>query len=107
MAASRTAARAKDAAVEDARSVAGYTRDLAASGAYVYPLLGALYVLRRPKQTLAGENLRAKLVSALITALVTLVLMFSFTYLPQVAVLAFVSGPLGASLSLCLLVARP
>lgn len=64
------------------------------SGAWMYPIRGIFYLVSRPKLL---QPLLPTLGTALLVSVGVLVGMFFVTYLPQVAVLAFVSGPLGES----------
>lgn len=64
------------------------------SGAWIYPIRGIFYLVSRPKLL---QPLLPTLGTALLVSVGVLVAMFFLTYLPQVAVLAFVSGPLGES----------
>ncbi|RSH83887.1 hypothetical protein EHS25_005502 [Saitozyma podzolica] len=61
------------------------------SGAWAYPLLGIPYLLSHP--SLVRPILPA-LFKGVVLSIAVLVALFFFAYLPQVAVLAFVSGPL-------------
>ncbi|ORY27792.1 hypothetical protein BCR39DRAFT_537237 [Naematelia encephala] len=66
-------------------------RQAVSSGAWWYPLRGIIYMLANPNLV---RPLVPALVKGLLMAGVTVLLLFTFTYLPQVAILAFVSGPL-------------
>lgn len=77
--------------VEDSKAIGSVTVEAVASGAYIYPLKGVFYLLSNRSIWASVAPLVYK--SALLSAAV-LAFMFMFTYLPQVAILAFVSGPL-------------
>ncbi|CAG7851027.1 SubName: Full=Uncharacterized protein {ECO:0000313/EMBL:CCA74090.1} [Serendipita indica DSM 11827] len=78
-------------AKEQITSAAVIAREAAYSGAYIWPIQGQYHFLTHP--TLLKPVLPAILSATLFTICVTIAL-FVFTYLPTVAVLAFVSGPL-------------
>ncbi|KAL7422478.1 hypothetical protein Q5752_003126 [Cryptotrichosporon argae] len=85
----------KDAFVDSARrqvaEAGAVAADAATSGAWAYPLLGAYYLLTHP--TLL-RPLVPVIFKGVVLSLGVLAFLFAFTYLPQVAVLAFISGPL-------------
>ncbi|GAA97692.1 uncharacterized protein L969DRAFT_26820 [Mixia osmundae IAM 14324] len=66
-------------------------KDFASSGTYLYPLQGILYAVQHPGLLMSVKGV---LVKCLTASTITVVLMFILTYLPQVGMLAFVSGPL-------------
>ena len=77
-------------AANEANRVAHLTRDAALSKAYFYPIKGVFYLLRHrslQKPLLSRLAPTATLAAGVVSS------MFFFTYLPQVAVLAFVEGP--------------
>ncbi|KAK4703917.1 hypothetical protein P7C70_g2293, partial [Phenoliferia sp. Uapishka_3] len=76
---------------EDATAVGSLASEALQSGAYVYPLRGVVYFVSHPK---LFESVRPIIVKSITMSAIVLVLMAVFTYLPQVAVLALVSGPL-------------
>ncbi|KAJ9110762.1 hypothetical protein QFC20_002803 [Naganishia adeliensis] len=65
--------------------------DAVTSGAWIYPIRGIIYMLSHP--TLL-QPMIPTLLKAAAAAVGVIVAMFFFTYLPQVAVLALVTGPL-------------
>ncbi|RJE19439.1 hypothetical protein PHISCL_08228 [Aspergillus sclerotialis] len=77
--------------LDDLICIKNFIRDALKSGAYLYPLKGILYFLRR-------KPLRTPLVTRTVpTATIGLSVttaMFFFTYVPQAAILAFTNGPL-------------
>jgi hypothetical protein len=84
----------KDAAAiakEQITGAAVIAKEAAQSGAYIWPLQGQYHFVTHP--TLIKPILPALITSTIFTVCVTIAL-FVFTYLPTVAVLAFVSGPL-------------
>ncbi|GAA6002955.1 hypothetical protein JCM10207_001917 [Rhodosporidiobolus poonsookiae] len=80
-----------EAAKQDGRAVAGLATEAAKSGAYIYPFYGILYFARHPRLV---ESLKPLIVRSLSISMITIAAMFTFTYLPQVGVLALISGPL-------------
>ncbi|KDE07691.1 hypothetical protein MVLG_02150 [Microbotryum lychnidis-dioicae p1A1 Lamole] len=83
----RAAAQAKS----DVQSVGKLGADAAKSGAYLYPIYGLIYFLRNPK---LFNSVRVALYRGVMWSICITVGMFIVTYLPQVAVLSVVSGPL-------------
>ncbi|SGY13346.1 BQ5605_C010g05840 [Microbotryum silenes-dioicae] len=83
----RAAAQAKS----DVQSVGKLGADAAKSGAYLYPIYGLIYFLRNPK---LFNSVRVALYHGVMWSICITVGMFIVTYLPQVAVLSVVSGPL-------------
>ncbi|BEJ15391.1 hypothetical protein CspHIS471_0411580 [Cutaneotrichosporon sp. HIS471] len=73
------------------RGVTSMAADAVTSGAWAYPLRGALYILTHP--TLIGPVLPL-LLRALLTSAGVVAACFFFLYLPQVAWLALFTGPL-------------
>ncbi|KAJ5211185.1 hypothetical protein N7491_011005 [Penicillium cf. griseofulvum] len=83
----------KDAVLAEAKSTQAIAQDVITSGAYLYPFKGIVYFathkdLWRPFISRAGQTITLGLG-------VTSV-MFFFTYMPQMAIMAFTSGPLAA-----------
>ncbi|KAJ5109969.1 hypothetical protein N7532_002614 [Penicillium argentinense] len=83
----------KDAVIAEANSVREASQDVLMSGAYLYPFKGIFYFathkgLWGPFMSRAGRTI--SLGMGVTTA------MFFFTYVPQMAVMAFTSGPLAA-----------
>lgn len=72
--------------------VAHEAKEAVISHTYLYPPLGALYLLRHPS---LWPPLLKKLPACLILSVVVVGTMFLVTYVPQAAVLSFVDGPLG------------
>ncbi|ORX41188.1 hypothetical protein BD324DRAFT_613564 [Kockovaella imperatae] len=85
----------KDAFAESAKrqvsDAGGVASEAVTSGAWAYPILGVFYLVSHPKVV---KPIMPALVRGTIMSLMTIGALFTFTYLPQVAVLAFVSGPL-------------
>ncbi|KAJ9113952.1 hypothetical protein QFC19_000148 [Naganishia cerealis] len=65
--------------------------DAVSSGAWIYPIKGIIYLLSHPSLL---QPMIPTLLKAALTAVGVIAAMFFFTYLPQVAVLALVTGPL-------------
>lgn len=63
-----------------------------ASRAYIYPPLGALYLLNHPS---LWPPLLSRMLPCLALSIGVVVPMFLVTYLPQAAVLTMVNGPIG------------
>ncbi|KAJ5055338.1 hypothetical protein NUH16_010901 [Penicillium rubens] len=83
----------KDAVLAEAKNSQAVVHDVITSGAYLYPFKGIVYFathkdLWRPFISRAGRTitLGVGVTSA----------MFFFTYMPQMAIMAFTSGPLAA-----------
>ncbi|BGP16926.1 hypothetical protein JCM10213_007371 [Rhodosporidiobolus nylandii] len=87
----RQVAKGVESAKEDATAIAHLGSEAAKSGAYLYPFYGIVYFVQHPRLV---ESLKPLIVRSLSISMVTLALMATFTYLPQVGVLALVSGPL-------------
>ncbi|KAL9102037.1 MAG: hypothetical protein Q9163_002770 [Psora crenata] len=90
----------KEVAIGEANRIKALSSDAARSGAYLYPLRGIFYFATHRS---LWKPLLDKLVPTLSLGLGITALMFTFTYLPQMAVMAFTSGPL-APISAALLV---
>ncbi|KAK4688815.1 hypothetical protein P7C73_g1312, partial [Tremellales sp. Uapishka_1] len=80
-----------ESAMRQVKEVGAVAQDAVVSGAWAYPLLGIYYLVSHP--TLA-KPLLPTLFQGLLMSLAVVAAMFFLTYLPQVAVLAIVSGPL-------------
>ncbi|KZV71543.1 hypothetical protein PENSPDRAFT_650559 [Peniophora sp. CONT] len=84
-----------DAFTESAKrqvaQVGEVAQDAVLGGVWIYPILGIFYILSHPSLI---RPLLPALSKGILIALATVVVFFTFTYLPQVAVLVFVSGPL-------------
>ncbi|SCV69956.1 BQ2448_1350 [Microbotryum intermedium] len=89
----RAAAQAK----ADVQSVGKLGADAAKSGAYLYPIYGLFYFLRNPK---LFNSVKGPLYRGVVWSIGITVAMFIVTYLPQVAVLSVVSGPLAVPIVL-------
>ncbi|KAK3674316.1 hypothetical protein LTR78_005785 [Recurvomyces mirabilis] len=88
-----TATRVKETAQHEVERVAKIAEEGAKSGAYVYPLRGILFLATHKD---LYKPLFARLAPTLTLGVGITTIMFLFTYLPQVAVLVFTSGPLAA-----------
>ncbi|KIR42613.1 hypothetical protein I307_00961 [Cryptococcus deuterogattii 99/473] len=82
------------------QEVGAIAQDGLSSGAWIYPLLGILYLFSHP--TLIRPLLPVIIKGILMSAGVVTAL-FAFAYLPQVAVLAVISGPLAFALAIPLI----
>ena len=83
----------KDAALAEAKSVQEASEGVLRSGAYLYPIKGVIYFIThkelwRPFVSRAGRTITLGMG---VTSF-----MFFFTYVPQMAIMAFTSGPLAA-----------
>jgi len=81
----------KDVAVDQIRLAATIGSEAVSSGVYLYPLEGIYYLLGHPK---LWKPMRKPLLYSLALSIFITVNLFIWTYLPQVAVLAIVNGPL-------------
>ncbi|WVQ84119.1 hypothetical protein IAT38_006264 [Cryptococcus sp. DSM 104549] len=72
-------------------------QDGVTSGAWAYPILGIYHLLSHPSLI---KPLLPTLFKGILMSAGVVVALFAFTYLPQVAVLAFVSGPLAFGLAI-------
>jgi hypothetical protein len=81
----------KEVAVEEADRIKTLASDAARSGAYLYPLKGIAYYLSHRE---LWKPLTAKLAPTITMGIGITTFMFVFTFLPQMAVMAFTSGPL-------------
>jgi len=88
-----TRAKAKEVAVEDFNKAKALAHSAAKSGAYLYPIKGVLYFLSHRS---LWKPLLSKLAPTMTLSVGVIAFMFIFTYLPQLAVLVFVNGPLAA-----------
>ncbi|OWZ45806.1 hypothetical protein C356_03065 [Cryptococcus neoformans c45] len=89
-----------ESARRQVQEVGVIAQDGLSSGAWIYPLLGILYLFSHP--TLIRPLLPVIFKGVLMSAGVIAVL-FTFAYLPQVAVLAVISGPLAFVLAIPLI----
>ncbi|KAK4051381.1 hypothetical protein OIV83_002865 [Microbotryomycetes sp. JL201] len=78
-------------AKDDVKSVGGFASEAVKSGGYLYPIYGIIYLLRNPRLL---NGVRPALYKSAMWSAITTVALFVVTYLPQVAVLALVTGPL-------------
>jgi len=85
--------KAKEVAVEDFNAFKTMAESAAKSGAYIYPIKGIFYFISN--RTL-WKPLLSKLVPTMSLSVGVIAFMFIFAYLPQLAVLVFVNGPLAA-----------
>ncbi|WWD22116.1 hypothetical protein CI109_106605 [Kwoniella shandongensis] len=92
-----------ESAKRQVKEVGDTAQDALTSGAWAYPLLGVYYLATHPAlvKPLLPTLFKGVLMSAGVVAG-----LFAFTYLPQVAVLAFVSGPLAFVLAVPLLLSE-
>jgi len=86
-------AKAKEVAIEDFNKAKILAHSAAKSGAYLYPIKGIFYFLTHRS---LWKPLLSKLVPTMSLSVGVIAFMFIFTYLPQLAVLVFVNGPLAA-----------
>lgn len=89
----KVSAKAKEVAGEDFNKARALAQSAAKSGAYLYPIKGIVYFVSH--RTL-WKPLVSKLFPTMSLSLAVIVFMFVFAYLPQLAVLVFVNGPLAA-----------
>ncbi|KAK4102711.1 hypothetical protein N658DRAFT_321212 [Parathielavia hyrcaniae] len=89
--ASRIADKAQEVAKEDIDKAKVLLNDAARSGSYLYPIKGIIYFFGHPE---LWKPLRSRIVPYLTLYSGVLGSMFFFTYLPQLAIMAFVNGPL-------------
>lgn len=85
--------KATEVAKEDFEKYMALAKDAVNSGAYFYPLKGIFYFV---SHRALWKPLLSRLIPTLTLSVGVLAFMFIFTYLPQVAVLTFVNGPLAA-----------
>ncbi|KAF6233588.1 hypothetical protein HO173_008145 [Letharia columbiana] len=83
----------RDVAVGEADRIKTLTVQAARSAAYLYPVKGIYYFLSHRS---LWKPLTTKLAPTMTLGLGVTTFMFLFTYVPQVAVMAFTSGPLAA-----------
>ncbi|CAL3968014.1 unnamed protein product [Diplocarpon coronariae] len=86
-------AKAKEVAVEDFNKAKALAQSAAKSGAYIYPIKGVFYFVSHRS---LWKPLLSKLVPTMSLSVAVIAFMFLFAYLPQLAVLVFVNGPLAA-----------
>lgn len=81
----------KETAKEDIQRAKVFAQDAARSGGYLYPFRGILYYVSHRD---LWKPLLSKLAPSVTLGLGITVFMFTFTYIPQAAILALVNGPL-------------
>ncbi|GAA5897891.1 hypothetical protein JCM5296_004962 [Sporobolomyces johnsonii] len=90
-------------AKDDVKAVSSLGAQAVKSTAYLYPIHGIVYLLNHPK---LAKSLTPLLMRSVGISAITIIIMMLWTYLPQVAVLAFVSGPLAFIAALPLVLAE-
>lgn len=85
------AGKAQEVAKEDYDKARVLLNHAAKSGSYLYPIKGIFYFVTHPE---LWKPLRSKLLPYLTLYSSVLGSMFFFTYIPQLAIMAFVNGPL-------------
>ncbi|GAA6060055.1 hypothetical protein JCM10212_001052 [Sporobolomyces blumeae] len=90
-------------AKEDAKAISSLGTEAVRSAAYLYPLRGLFYVLQHPKM---ARSLTPLLMRTLGISAITVMVMFLFTYFPQVAFFAIVSGPLAFAVAVPVVLAE-
>lgn len=85
--------KAKEVAIEDFNKAKVLAHAALKSGAYLYPIKGIFYFFTHRS---LWKPLLSKLVPTMSLSVGVIAFMFIFTYLPQLAVLVFVNGPLAA-----------
>ncbi|KAE8442377.1 hypothetical protein EG329_003393 [Mollisiaceae sp. DMI_Dod_QoI] len=86
-------AKAKEVAQEDFIKARDMAKSAAKSGAYLYPIKGIFYFVSHRS---LWKPLLSKLAPTMTLSVGVIAFMFAFVYLPQLAVLVFVNGPLAA-----------
>ncbi|KAH8601780.1 hypothetical protein B0O99DRAFT_200420 [Bisporella sp. PMI_857] len=86
-------AKAKEVAIEDFNKAKALAHSAAKSGAYLYPIKGIFYFLSHRS---LWKPLLSKLIPTMTLSVGVIAFMFIFAYLPQLAVLIWVNGPLAA-----------
>lgn len=86
-------AKAKEVATEDFNKAKILAQSAVKSGAYLYPIRGIFYFL---SHRALWKPLLSKLVPTMTLSVGVIAFMFFFAYLPQLAILVFVNGPLAA-----------
>ncbi|KAI0447163.1 hypothetical protein F4803DRAFT_499901 [Xylaria telfairii] len=87
----RVQAKAQEVAKEDYDKAKTLLSAAAKSGSYLYPFMGILYFVTHKA---LWKPFLSRLLPTLSLAIGVIASMFFFTYLPQLAILAFVNGPL-------------
>jgi len=83
--------KAQEVAKEDFESAKVLINDAARSGSYLYPIKGIVYFATHKS---LWKPLMGKLAPYVTLSIGVVTSMFAFTYLPQLAVMVFVNGPL-------------
>lgn len=86
----KTAAKAKEVAIEDFNLARGMAERAVKSGAWLYPVKGIFYFLSHRS---LWKPLIEKLLPTMTLSIAVVSFMFIFTYLPQLAIFVFTSGP--------------
>ncbi|KAI1370727.1 hypothetical protein F4677DRAFT_437638 [Hypoxylon crocopeplum] len=98
--ASNVQAKAQEVAKEDYGKAKVLLSDAARSGAYLYPFRGILYVLTHRA---LWKPFYSRILPTLGLTAGVLASMFFFTYLPQLAILVFLNGPLAVFTTILLI----
>lgn len=85
--------RVKEVAKEEADKLTAQTKDAVRSQAYLYPIKGVIYFLTHRD---LWRPLTSKLAAVLTTSIGVTTIMFLVAYVPQMAIMAFTSGPAAA-----------
>ncbi|KAL4881010.1 hypothetical protein BJY04DRAFT_64023 [Aspergillus karnatakaensis] len=93
--------RAKEALRAESANLRAIAQDVAFSGAYFYPFRGILHLTTHPSLL---RPLTTKLLQTLLLGLGITTTLFTFTYVPQAALMTFTSGPFFAPIAAALLV---
>lgn len=93
----------KESAKEEVAAVSRIAQEVLKSGTYFYPIRGIFYLLSHKD---LRKPLFARLVPTMSLGLGITTFMFAFTYLPQLAVLVFTSGPIAALTTILLVLSE-
>ncbi|KAL4872408.1 hypothetical protein BDV12DRAFT_162156 [Aspergillus spectabilis] len=93
--------RAKEALHAESANLRAIAQDVALSGAYLYPFKGILHLISHPNLL---TPLGGKLLQTIVVGLGITTALFTFTYVPQAALMTFTSGPFFAPIAAGLLV---
>lgn len=85
--------RVKEVAQDEAAKLTSQAKDAVRSQAYLYPLKGAIFFLTHRD---LWRPLTSKLAAVLTTSIGVTTIMFLVAYVPQMAIMAFTSGPAAA-----------
>ncbi|EPS37571.1 hypothetical protein H072_8745 [Dactylellina haptotyla CBS 200.50] len=86
-----TSERVKTVVQQEANQALALSKDAAQSGTYMFPIQGIYHFLRYPS---LQRPLWSKLLPTILLSVTVITVMFFVTYLPQVAILALVDGPI-------------